>query len=331
MTTNHFKAIVARDVGGKAKASLERLTESFLPELGVLVRIDYSSLNYKDALAITGTSRICRRLPMVCGIDLAGVVLKSDSPDWKKGDPIMVNGFGLSETQWGGFSQRQSLAPHWLIKRSKSISSEHAMAIGTAGYTAMLCVNALRDHGLRPQDGPVLVTGAAGGVGSLSIIILSKLGFATVAVSGREESHEYLKSLGASKVINRSDFDRDPEILEKEIWSGAIDTVGSKILATVLAQTKYNGMVAACGLVGGIDLPATVMPFILRGVTLRGVDSVMSDHSIRKRAWSDLRKLVKPEDLQSTYVIKPMSQVIEIANEMLAGKIQGRVVIDVNN
>lgn len=328
--TNHFKAIVARDVGGKAKASLERLTESFLPDLGVMVGIDYSSLNYKDALALTGTTKICRRLPMVCGIDLAGVVLKSDSPDWKKGDPVLVNGFGLSETQWGGYSQRQNLSSEWLTKRPKSISSEHAMALGTAGYTAMLCVNALRDHGLKPQDGPILVTGASGGVGSVALLILSKLGFATVAVSGSEHSHEYLQSLGASKVINRADFERESKLIEKEIWSGAIDTVGSSVLAKVLSQTKYRGMVTACGLAGGVDLPTNVMPFILRGVTLRGIDSVMADHASRKRAWTDLRRLVSLKDIRPAYEIKPMSSVVELASDMLAGKIQGRVVIDVN-
>lgn len=328
--SSHFKAIVARDVGGKAKASLERLTESFLPDLDVLVGIDYSTLNYKDALALSGKSKICRSLPMVCGIDLAGSVLSSNSPKWKKGDKILVNGFGLSETQWGGYSQRQKLAAEWLIKRPRGVSSEHAMAIGTAGYTAMLCVNALRDHGLKPEDGPILVTGASGGVGSISLAILSKLGFATVAVSGRKQTHSYLKSLGASKVISREEFHRDSKPLEKEIWSGAIDSVGSKTLATVLSQTKYNGMVTACGLAGGIDLPSTVMPLILRGVTLRGIDSVMADRLTRKRAWRDLAKLLKPEDIQSTYVVKPMSDAVELAGDLLDGKIQGRIVIDVN-
>jgi len=287
--TSHFNAIVARDVGRKAKASLERLTETFLPELDVLVGIDYSTINYKDALALSGKAPICRRLPMVCGIDLAGVVLESENKDWTKGDKILVNGFGLSETHWGGYSQRQRLSSEWLTKRPAKMSSEHAMAIGTAGYTAMLCVNALRDHGLKPSDGPVLVTGASGGVGSLSLVILAKLGFATVAVSGRKKTHDLLKSLGASKVIDREEFSRESKPLEKEIWSGAIDSVGSTTLATVLAN-----------------------------------------HTTRNKAWRDLAKMVKPKDLEGAYSVKPMSKVIELADDLLAGRTLGRIVIDVN-
>jgi len=328
---SHFHAIVARDVGRKAKASLERLTNTYLPDLDVLVGIDYSTLNYKDALAITGRAPICRRMPMVCGIDLAGVVLESENADWKKGDKVLVNGFGLSETHWGGYSQRQRLSAQWLTKRPKGMSSEHAMAIGTAGYTAMLCVNALRAHGRTPSDGPILVTGASGGVGTMSLIILAKLGFATVAVSGRKKTHDLLTSLGASKVIERDEFSRDCKPIEKEIWSGVIDSVGGKTLATVLAQTKYNGIVAACGLAGGSDLPGSVMPFILRGVTLRGIDSVMADHDTRDKAWRELNKLVKPIDIKAAYSVKPMSKVIELADDLLEGRLLGRVVVDVNS
>jgi acrylyl-CoA reductase (NADPH) len=329
MKTN-INAIVAREVDGDFQAKLEQIQSSDLPDLPVLVQVDYSSLNYKDALAVSDKNRICRRLPMVCGIDLAGTVLESSSEQWRAGDRVLVNGYGLSETKWGGYIQQQRLAAECLVARPSSISSQFAMSLGTAGYTSMLCVNALRDHGIKPADGPILVTGASGGVGSVAIVLLVKLGYDVVAVSGRSSTHEYLRGLGASKVLNREEFDRDAKFLEAENWSGVIDSVGAKTLATAIAQTKYEGLVAACGLAGGVGLPASVMPFILRGVTLRGVDSVHASQAKRQRAWNDLAELLTPEDLQDVTQVQPMSQLPKLALDLLEGRLQGRVVIDVN-
>lgn len=325
-----INAIVAREVDGSFQAELEQIQSSDLPDLPVLVQVDYSSLNYKDALAVTDKSRICRRLPMVCGIDLAGTVLESASEQWQAGDQILVNGYGLSETHWGGYSQQQRLAAEWLVARPSSISSQFAMSLGTAGYTSMLCVNALRKHGLKPADGPILVTGASGGVGSVAIVLLAKLGYDVVAVSGRKSTHGYLLSLGASKVLDREELDREAKFLEAETWAGVVDSVGAKTLATAIAQTKYEGMVAACGLAGGVDLPASVMPFILRGVSLRGIDSVHASQATRQGAWNDLAELLTPEDLQDVTQVQPMSQLPTLALDLLEGRLQGRVVIDVN-
>ncbi len=332
--TNNINVIIARDVNDGAEKRVQVKRESIdlhaLPDLDVLVDIDYSSLNYKDALAVSGRAPICRRLPMVCGIDLAGTVIESKSGAWRTGDRVLINGYGLSETQWGGYAQQQRVSADWLVKRPDTISSKLAMAIGTAGYTAMLCVNALRDHGLTPADGPILVTGASGGVGSIALVLLSKLGFTSVAVSGRESAHCYLKSLGASEVVSRDEFHRDSKALERETWAGAIDSVGSKTLACLIAQINYGGIVAACGLAGGADLPASVMPFILRGVTLRGTDSVMASQVDRQRSWQDLAELITMDDLETVCQVEPMSQLPQLANALLKGELQGRIVIDVN-
>jgi len=267
----------------------------------------------------------------VCGIDLAGTVLKSSAAQYSPGDKVLVNGHGLSETVWGGYAQKQCLKSEWLTRLPDVFSTEHAMAIGTAGYTAMLCVNAIRDKGIRPEDGPVLVTGAAGGVGSVAVMLLSKLGYSVTAVTGRlEEAGAYLTELGASDMLARDELNRPAKPLEKELWAAAIDTVGGDILATILAQTKYEGLVAACGLAASAKLPSSVMPFILRGVTLRGVDSVMAGSDVRERAWSALAELLDLEKLTTVYRIEPMSKVIDLGAELLVGNIKGRVVIDVN-
>ncbi|KEO86838.1 NADPH:quinone dehydrogenase [Erythrobacter sp. JL475] len=325
-----FKAIVAREVDRRSKGSLEELTLADLPDRDVLIQIDCSSLNYKDALAVSGRGRICREMPMVCGIDLAGTVVESSSPEWGPGDRVVVNGFGMSETVWGGYSQFQRVASEWLVRLPEAFSFQQAMAIGTAGYTSMLCVHALQDHGLEPGDGQVCVTGASGGVGSVALLLLAKLGYQAVAVSGRPSMEGYLRELGAVNVIDRAELDRDPRPLDKELYSAGIDCVGSKTLATLLSQTRYEGIVAACGLAGGADLPATVMPFILRGVTLRGIDSVMADQKRRQRAWDDLARLVDPAHLADVFEVRPMSQIPELATELLDGKLRGRIVVDVN-
>lgn len=325
-----FNAIVARTDDAGYHVALEQLTKADLPSNEVLVKIDYSTLNYKDALAVTGASPICRRLPMVCGVDLAGHVIDSSSEAWRPGDRVLVNGFGLSETIWGGYAQFQSIAANHLVAIPEVFSTEQAMAIGTAGYTAMLCVQALQDHGLTPSDGPIVVTGASGGVGSVAIMLLATLGYAVTAVSGRESTHDYLRSLGASELLDREELDTKAKPLEKERWAGAVDSVGSKTLATVLAQTRREGMVAACGLAGGIDLPSTVMPFILRGVTLRGIDSVMASLERRQRAWDALAKHLDMQMLESVYQVKPMSDIANLAADLLAGELVGRTVVDVN-
>ncbi|RBP51320.1 MDR family oxidoreductase [Arenicella xantha] len=325
-----FNAIVARSDDAGYRVALEQLSRSELPDNEVLVKIDYSTLNYKDALAVTGASPICRRLPMVCGIDLAGIVVESKSSAWQSGDRVLVNGFGLSETEWGGYTQFQSVSSNYLVKIPEAFSAEQAMAIGTAGYTAMLCVHALQDHGLTPSHGPIVVTGASGGVGSVAISLLSTFGFEVVAVSGRESTHDYLRSLGASRILDRADLDAKAKPLEKEQWAGAVDSVGSRTLATLLARTNREGIVAACGLAGGVDLPSTVMPFILRGVTLRGIDSVMASLERRQRAWDDLARYLNMEQLQTVYKVEPMSDIPKLASDLLAGNLVGRIVVDVN-
>jgi acrylyl-CoA reductase (NADPH) len=325
-----FNAIVAREVDRRSQGTLETLTLADLPDRDVLVKIDYSSLNYKDALAVSGRGKICRSMPMVCGIDLAGTIAESAHPGWKAGERVVVNGFGMSETVWGGYSQYQRVSSDWLVRLPEAFAPEQAMAIGTAGYTAMLCVHALQDHGVTPGDGRICVSGASGGVGSVALLLLAKLGYQAVAVSGRPETEPYLRELGAVDVIDRAELDRDPRPLEKEVWAAGIDCVGSKTLATMLAQTRYEGIVAACGLAGGTDLPTTVMPFILRGVTLRGVDSVMAAQPRRQRAWDDLARLVAPAELAAVFDIRPMSDLPKLATQLLDAQLRGRIVIDVN-
>jgi acrylyl-CoA reductase (NADPH) len=329
--TDTLRAIVARDTDGRTRGTLEEIDAMSLPAGDVTVDVSFSTLNYKDGLAITGKGKICRSLPMVCGIDLAGTVRESRSPEWQAGDRVLVNGFGLSERYWGGLAQRASLQAGWLVRIPQAFSAEQAMALGTAGYTAMLCVQAITDHGVSPAAGPVLVTGAAGGVGSVAVMLLSGLGYTVTALTGRvQESGDFLRDLGAIDVMARDQLARDAKPLEAETWAAVVDTVGDKVLGTAIAQTRYEGIVAACGLAGGAGLPTTVMPFILRGVTLRGIDSVMASIPRRQQAWNRLAELVDPAKLAQIYRVEPLARAPELAAELLAGKVQGRIVIDVN-
>lgn len=331
--TEAFPAVVVEESPtGGATASLKQLTLADLPDRDVLVEVAYSSLNYKDGLALSGNrNKVARTLPMVGGIDLAGVVVESRALEWKPGDRVIVNGWGMSETQWGGFSRYQRVDAGWLVPLPEAFSLEQAMAIGTAGYTAALCVDALERWGtITPGGGPVLVTGAAGGVGSVAIALLAAQGYEVTASTGRQQTHEYLRALGAAEFVDRETLSTAGGPLQKERWSGAVDSVGSTTLVNVLAQTRYGGAVAACGLAGGMDLPGTVLPHILRGVALLGVDSVMAPLPKRNSAWARLARDLKPELLAQITRVEPMSQVIGLAGEILAGRIQGRVVIDVS-
>lgn len=321
-----FSAIVANEAG---PATLQELTDDQLPDGDVTVAVRYSSLNYKDGLAVTGKGKIIRSYPMVCGIDLAGAVESSDSPNFQPGDDVVVTGWGLSETVPGGYTQRQRLQSKWLVKRPDALTLEQTMAIGTAGLTAMLCIIALENNGLTPQaEGEVLVTGAGGGVGSVAVAVLSKLGYRVAASTGRAETHDFLRSLGATTIVDREELATAGRPFDKERWAGAVDTVGSQTLATVLAQTRYGGAVAACGLVGGNDLPTTVLPFILRGVSLLGIDSVMCPTPRREQAWQRLAQDLPTNLLEELTTVEPMTRVPELAEDILAGRTRGRVVID---
>lgn len=327
---NSFNAIVAHDVAGKTVGQLQQLTLNDLPDEDVLIAVSYSSLNYKDGLAVTGTRDICKRLPMVCGIDLAGTVVTSRSTKFVPGDSVLVNGYGLSEQHWGGYSQMQRVNADFVLKVPESFSLQETMAIGTAGYTAMLSVLMLERQGVTPMDGEVLVTGAAGGVGSVSIALLANLGYQVVASTGRPDTHGYLKQLGAQGFIERQSLAEKGPPLAEERWAAAIDSVGSDTLANVIAQTKRNGCVAMCGLAGGIDLPSSVFPFILRGVILAGIDSVMASMALREEAWRRLDVDLPKDKIMAISRVEPMSKVPELAQQIIAGKIRGRVVIDVN-
>lgn len=327
-----FKALLLeRNEDKSIRAEIRPLNLGDLPDEDVLVDVACSTLNYKDGLAVTGASPIARKFPMVAGIDLAGVVAESRDNRFQPGDRVLVNGYGLSERHWGGYAQRQRLKPEWLVRVPEAFSLEEAMAIGTAGYTAMLCVQAIRDRGVKSAAGPVAVTGAAGGVGTVAIMLLAKLGYQVCAVTGRvEEARSLLERLGASEILPRDELARDPAPLEAERWAAAVDTVGANTLASLLAQTRYEGIVTACGLAGGVGLPTTVMPFILRGVTLRGIDSVLAAQERRQQAWDELARLVDLDLLREIYRVEPLSRVPELAKAILAGQIKGRVVIDVN-
>ncbi|NCF10407.1 MAG: acryloyl-CoA reductase [Gammaproteobacteria bacterium] len=312
------------------RAELTDVDEAQLPDGDVTVAVDYSTLNYKDSLAITGSSPVVRNFPMVPGIDLAGTVEESSHADFKPGDQVVLNGWGVGEVHWGGLAGKARLKGDWLIPLPGAFSPKQAMAIGTAGYTAMLCVLGLERNGVTPDQGEILVTGAAGGVGSVAISILAKLGYDVIASTGRPEQADYLKSLGASGTIDRAELAEKGRPLGKERWAGAVDTVGSHTLANACATTKYGGTVAACGLAGGFDLPATVMPFILRGVTLDGIDSVYRPKADRLEAW---QRLASDLDLQHIEAIMHeigLSDAIATAGEQMAGKVRGRVVVDVN-
>ncbi len=320
-----FKALLLKDTGD---ARLADLQEDELPEGDVTIRVAYSSLNYKDALAITGKGPVVRKFPMVPGIDLAGTVLESADARWKAGDAVILNGWGVGESHWGGMASRARVKGDWLLALPEAFSLQQAMAIGTAGYTAALCVEALARHGLKPDDGEVLVTGANGGVGSVAILLLAKRGYQVVASTGRLEESDHLKALGASRVIDRETLSQPGKPLTKAQWAGAVDTVGSTTLANVCAGMQYRGVVTACGLAQGMDFPATVAPFILRGVTLVGIDSVYAPVEERKGAWQRLATDLDAERLEAVGRTIGLDEVIPMASELLAGRVRGRLVVE---
>ena len=324
-----MQALLLEQQDGKTLASVKTLDESCLPEGDVTVDVHWSSLNYKDALAITGKGKIIRNFPMIPGIDFAGTVRTSEDPRFHAGQEVLLTGWGVGENHWGGLAEQARVKGDWLVAMPQGLDARKAMIIGTAGFTAMLCVMALEDAGVRPQDGEVVVTGASGGVGSTAVSLLHKLGYQVVAVSGRESTHEYLKSLGASRILPRDEF-VESRPLEKQLWAGAIDTVGDKVLAKVLAQMNYGGCVAACGLAGGFTLPTTVMPFILRNVRLQGVDSVMTPPARRAQAW---QRLVA--DLPESFYTQAAKEISlaeapKFAEAIINNQIQGRTLVKVN-
>lgn len=314
---------------GRTDARITEIDETDLPEGDVTVRVAWSTLNYKDALAITGKGPVVRRWPMVPGIDFAGVVETSSHPDYQPGDKVVLNGWGVGEGHWGGLAEKARVKGDWLVPLQAPFSLRDTMAIGTAGYTAMLCVLALERHGLTPDQGDVLVTGAAGGVGSVAVALLAKRGFRVVAMSGRAEETAYLKGLGAAEVITREGYGQPGRPLAKERWAGAVDVVGGHVLANVCAAMKYRGAVAACGLAGGMDLPATVAPFILRGVALLGVDSVMCPRPERLEAWKRLASDLPAETLATLTREIALEDTISAAPKFLSGDIRGRAIVPI--
>ena len=322
-----FKAILIEKQDDAQRVAIQTLEESQLPEGDVTVKVDCSTLNYKDALAITGKGPVVRKFPMVPGIDLAGTVETSTSDEFKSGDSVLLNGWGVGEGHWGGLAEKARLESRWLIPLPSAFSARQAMAIGTAGYTAMLAVMALENNGVLPDHGDVLVTGANGGVGSYAIALLSRLGYRVIAATGRPEEEAYLRELGAQEIIDRGELSEPGRPLAKERWIGAIDSVGSHTLANVLAATRYGGTVAACGLAQGMDLPSSVAPFILRGVTLAGIDSVMKPRPARLEAWRRLGELLDPEQLDAITQTIGLEEAIAKAEELLAGRVRGRVVV----
>jgi acrylyl-CoA reductase (NADPH) len=325
-----FHAILIERDPPPYRASLKKLDESELPPGDVSVRVEYSALNYKDALALTGKGPVVRHFPMVPGIDLAGTVDEPGNTAYKSGDKVVLNGWGVGETHWGGLAQRARVKAEWLIPLPGALTTRQAMAIGTAGYTAMLSVMALERHGITPGDGEVLVTGAAGGVGSVAVALLSKLGFQVAAMTGRPAEADFLKQLGAAEILDRGDYGAAGKPLGKERWAAAIDVVGSHTLANICASLRYGGVVAACGLAGGMDFPATVAPFILRGVTLVGIDSVMRPRPDRIEAWRRLSRELEIHKLDLLTQEIALPQTLERAGLVLQGQVRGRTVVDVN-
>ena len=323
-----MQALILEQQDGNTVASVQALDESRLPEGDVTVDIDWSSLNYKDALAITGKGKIIRNFPMVPGIDFAGHVHSSEDPRFHAGQKVLLTGWGVGENHWGGLATQARVKGEWLVPMPAGLDGRKAMIIGTAGFTAMLCVMALEDAGIRPESGEIVVTGASGGVGSTAVALLHKLGYQVVAVSGRESTHDYLRQLGASRILGRDEF-AETRPLEKQLWAGAVDTVGNNVLAKVLAQMNYGGCVAACGLAGGFALPTTVMPFILRNVRLQGVDSVMTPAARRAEAWERLvRDLPESFFTQSATEIA-LSQAPEYAGKIMDNQFHGRALVKI--
>ncbi len=324
-----FRALQLSQNAQTFGAAVVQLDEASLPAGDVQARVEYSTLNFKDGLAITHKAPVVRLWPMVAGIDGAGVVLSSTHPDWQAGDRFIHNGWGLGETRWGLLAERARLQGQWLVRLPASMSTRQAMAIGTAGYTAMLCVMALEGGGVRAGDGEVLVTGATGGVGSMAVALLSTLGYTVVAATGKADEQAYLQGLGAAQVVERASLAAPGKPLQKERWAGVVDAVGSHTLANACAQTRYGGVVAACGLAQGADFPATVMPFILRSVRLQGIDSVMAPLALRQQAWQRLARDLDPAKLEAMTSEIGLEQAIESAQALMQGKVRGRIVVKI--
>lgn len=330
-TDDRFSALVLREAGdGRYRPSFEQISIDDLPEGDVLLAVEYSSLNYKDGLAVTGKGRIVRHLPLIPGIDLAGRVLESSAAEFASGDPVLLTGYGVGEEHSGGYAQRARVWSEWLVPIPPGLDARRAMAIGTAGFTAMLCVMGLEDGGVTPDRGPVVVTGAAGGVGTIAVTLLARHGYEVAAVTGRPETQDFLRELGASEILEREAMSAPPRPLESQRWAGAVDTVGSTTLARVLAETREEGTVTACGLAGGADLPTTVMPFILRNIRLQGISSVHTPMSRRRVAWARLAEELPLQKLDELTNEIPLSAILENAENILAGRIRGRAVVDVN-
>lgn len=326
-----FSALVLTQRDGQTVAEFKTLTDADLPAGEVLVAVEYSSLNYKDGLAVTGKGKIVRQFPLVPGIDLAGTVLESSAPAYQPGDRVVLTGWSVGERYWGGYAQRARVKADWLVPLPEKLDSRRAMAIGTAGFTAMLCVLALEQADVKPDAAkPVLVTGASGGVGSVAVALLAHLGYRVTAVTGRPENEAYLRELGATEFVAREAMNQPCRPLETQLWSGVVDTVGGRVLARALAETDYGGAVAACGLAGGTDLPTTVMPFILRGVKLLGVDSVLCPPEPRRMAWARLARDLPASLLEQVIQVAPLAEVPRLAEAILAGQVRGRVVVDPN-
>ncbi|MCW5687705.1 MAG: oxidoreductase [Pseudolabrys sp.] len=324
-----FKAMVIEKADSGTKAALADFDEANLMDGDVTVRVEYSTVNYKDGLALTGKAPVVRRFPMIAGIDFAGTVESSNHPDWKAGDKVILNGWGTGETHLGAFAEKSRVKGDWLVRLPATMSTREAMAIGTAGFTAMLCVMALEKHGLTPASGPIAVTGAAGGVGSVAVSILSKLGFSVSAVTGRPAEADYLKGLGASEIVERAALTGPVKPLAKERWAGGVDSVGSTTLANLLSMIRYGGAVAACGLASGMDLPGSVAPFILRGVCLLGIDSVMCPLPKRQEAWKRLENDLDRQKLAAMTREIGLSDLPQAAADIVAGQIRGRVVVKI--
>ncbi|MBV2091457.1 MAG: oxidoreductase [Candidatus Thiodiazotropha sp. (ex Ctena orbiculata)] len=326
-----FKGVLIDKQDENYTATISDIDEAMLPEGDVTIDVQYSSINYKDALAITGQSPVVRRFPMVPGIDLVGTVSSTTHGDYQPGDQVILNGWGVGEKHWGGLAQKARVNGDWLVRLPDSLQPEDAMAIGTAGYTAMLCILALEKNGISPDKGEILVTGASGGVGSVAIAILAKLGYSVIALSGKAEAESaFLKDLGAAEIISSEELAQPGKPLAKERWIGVVDVVGSHVLANACASTHYGGVVTACGLAGGMDFPATVAPFILRGVSLIGIDSVMCPKQTRQQAWDRLEQDLDLSKLSNIAEEIGLSEVIETADSLLARKIRGRRIVDVN-
>ena len=324
-----FKAVRIDKADKGTSAALTQFDEAELMDGDVTVRVEWSTLNYKDGLALTGKSPVVRRFPMIAGIDFAGTVESSSNPNWKPGDKVIANGWGMGETHLGAYAEKARVKGDWLVRLPDGMTARQAMAIGTAGYTAMLSVLALENHGLKPDDGPMIVTGAAGGVGSVAIALLSKLGYHVIASTGRMSEESYLKGLGAAEIIDRNELSAPAKPLAKERWVGGVDSVGSTTLANLLAMTKYRGAIAACGLAGGMDLPSSVAPFILRGVSLLGIDSVMCPIELRKQAWARLATDLDAGKLSEMTQEVSLDQVIDAGTKLLAGQVRGRTVVKI--